>query len=115
MNLLEETIEILNDNGKTIEDIEWIGTSKHFVDKEKALKLFDCYYNNGYGAQKVATNLLVVGKDWWLERREYDGSEWWEFNKMLEKPKEELEIISVIGGMWDTLEELQEKLKEEGK
>ena len=36
-------------------------------------------------------------------------------NKMLEKPKEELEIISVIGGMWDTLEELQEKLKEEGK
>jgi hypothetical protein len=30
---------------------------------------------------------MVIGSDWWLERHEYDGSEWWEF-KSLPKPRE---------------------------
>lgn len=106
INLLDETKEILNDNGKSLEDIEWIGTTKHYVNKEKALELFDVNYHNGYGAQLVADNLLVVGKDWWLERHEYDGSEWWEMKKMPKKPDEELQINYVIGRMWDTLEEI---------
>lgn len=25
---------------------------------------------------------MVVGDDWWLERHEYDGSEWWEFKRL---------------------------------
>jgi hypothetical protein len=31
--------------------------------------------------------IIVVGKDWWLERHEYDGSEWWEFKTMPDKNK----------------------------
>ena len=106
MNLLEETKAILENNDKSLKDIEWIGTSKHYVNKEKALELFDKEYDSGYGAQEVATNLKVVGKDWWLERHEYDGSEWWEMKKMPIKPDEELQINCVIGGMWETLEEI---------
>lgn len=108
MNLLKETKEILEDNGKTIEDIEWIGTGKHYIDKTKALELFNKEYDNGYGAQEVPENLLVVGKNWWLERHEYDGSEWWELKKMPQKPDNELKVKKIIGGMWDTLEELNE-------
>lgn len=82
MNLLKETKEILKDNKKNIDDIVWVGTNKHFIDKETFIKLANTDYNNGYGSPKVATNLLIVGDNWWLERHEYDGAEWWEFKKI---------------------------------
>jgi hypothetical protein len=52
MNLLKETKEILKDNNKKIEDIEWIGTTLHYINKEKALELFDNNYDDGYGGQE---------------------------------------------------------------
>jgi len=39
-------------------------------------------YYNSYGASCVALDLVVVGDDWWLERYEYDGKEWWEFKTL---------------------------------
>jgi len=44
-------------------------------------------YDSGYGATKVAKDLVIVGEDWWLERCEYNGSEWWEFKTLPVKPK----------------------------
>ena len=41
---------------------------------------------NGFGGAEVNENLFVVGADWWLERHEYDGSEWWEFKTLPTKP-----------------------------
>lgn len=38
-------------------------------------------YDSGYGCECVDRELKVVGDDWWLERHEYDGSEWWEFKQ----------------------------------
>lgn len=29
----------------------------------------DVEYNASYGSQNIAPDLLVVGEDWWLERR----------------------------------------------
>ena len=37
-------------------------------------------------------DLLIVGKDFWLERVEYDGSEWWEFKTMPREPEETREL-----------------------
>ena len=37
-------------------------------------------------------DLIVVGKDFWIERHEYDGSELWEFKRMPEEPKETREL-----------------------
>ena len=33
-------------------------------------------------------SLVVVGKDFWLERNNYDGSEWWEFKQVPVEPFE---------------------------
>lgn len=110
-------MEILKDNGKTIEDIVWVGSKRHFVDKETFIKLANIDYDDDYGSSQVATNLLVVGKNWWLERGEYDGSEWWEFKKMPLKPKKELDLKALtinqaeklnfdISCGWETLESI---------
>lgn len=91
-NLKQETLEILAKNGKTAEDVLWIGLSLfdevNYVElpKEKFWRCADRVYDNGYGGQEVDFSLVVVGKDWWLERAEYDGSEWWEYKTMPEKP-----------------------------
>ena len=47
-------------------------------DYAEFLRALDFEYNNGYGGQEL------FGKVWlqnnaWLERHEYDGSEWWEY------------------------------------
>ena len=39
-------------------------------------------YDSGFGAQEIASDLMIIGEDWWLERFEYDGSEHWEFKQL---------------------------------
>ena len=39
-------------------------------------------YDNGFGGAEVHGDLKIVGNDWWMERGEYDGSEWWEFKTL---------------------------------
>jgi len=43
-----------------------------------------------------------VGDDWWLERHEYDGSEWWVFQKLPIKPQNKIEPNKVTGICKDT-------------
>ena len=46
-------------------------------------------YDSGFGSPQVAEDLIIMGSDFWLERHEYDGSEWWEYkNKELFEPTE---------------------------
>ena len=82
-NLLEETTKILARHGKSLADIIWVGCKEFSIPVESFLALSNKKYNDGYGKQEVAIDLLVVGNDWWLERHGYDGSEWWEYK---EKP-----------------------------
>jgi hypothetical protein len=80
-NFLAETKEILSEYGKTEQEVWWVGSKDgslsidwpHFVTQA------DFEYDSGYGLQEIASDLVVVGADWWMERREYNGSEWWEF------------------------------------
>lgn len=85
-NLLEETLEVLKEYGKSMEDVKWIGTNEYTIPVEHFIKIADREYNGGYGIEEVDTGLIVVGEDWWLARAEYDGAEWWEFRKMPIKP-----------------------------
>ena len=80
-NLKEETLQALKDCGKTIEDVLWIGDGKVRFPINAFLKAADRLYDNGYGGQEVDANLVIVGDNWWLERAEYDGSEWWDFKR----------------------------------
>ena len=109
MNLLEETVQILKENNKTLDDILWIGTKDFTVDKKLALKIFGrTNYDSGFGAQEVAYDLLVVGAGWWLEREEYDGSEWWSYKELPTVPIKEVNIKRVASGMCDDLTTINE-------
>lgn len=113
MNLLQETKNILKTHGKTIDDIKWVGCEAFTIPITLFLKLADKEYNSSYGSAKVAQDLLVVGDGWWLDRGEYDGSEWWDYNECMIKPKQEIDVKHVVGDefMWETLAEMN-KIKE---
>lgn len=101
INLYLETIRILAIHGLGEKDILWIGNEKERLDfPNKSLKeFFDFYYYNGYGGININDELYVVGKNWWLERHEYDGSEWWEFKTMLKKPDKIGDPDKIIGAV----------------
>ena len=107
MNLLEETIKTLEENNKKPKDVLWCGSEEFGYFKWKEFKeLSDFEYDNGFGHQEVAGDLIIVGNDWWLERQEYDGSEWWEYKTFPEKPKNKIipKVISnsqLSGYTWD--------------
>ena len=103
-NLLNETIEVLKTNGKQETDVLWVGRNYYSWTENKnvaykstwddfCLKA-NFYYDNGYGGNEIPMDLIVVGKDFWLERQDYDGYEWWEFKTLPTEPEEtrELEI-----------------------
>lgn len=100
INFLEETIECLKENGKSESDVVWVGRGHDtlYVEKYKSTwedfkSKADFQYDNGYGGNEIPMDLIIVGKDFWLERHEYDGSEWWEFKTMPTEPKETKELI----------------------
>jgi hypothetical protein len=49
------------------------------------LKQLDFNYDDDYGSQKLFGTVWLSDKSW-LSRGEYDGSEWWEYNKLPEIP-----------------------------
>jgi len=86
MNLLQETKNIIKFFGKFQKDVEWVGTQHVFMSWGSFKKWADVDYDNSFGGEVINPDLLVVGEDWWLERHEYDGSEWWEYKEKPEKP-----------------------------
>jgi hypothetical protein len=120
-NLLEETLKVLHENGKSEEDVMWCGSEEFgWFTWEDFKELANLEYDEGFGAQEVARDLVIVGKDFWLERHEYDGLEWWEFKQLPErlltyrKPvaltvKQSNEKLgnNLVG--WETLERLNTK------
>lgn len=91
MNFLKETIEELERNGKSKSDIKWIGTKEKKICLENFFNDIDFDYDDGYGGNEIPLSLYIVGEDWWLERREYDGAEWWDFKTIHKEPKVECE------------------------
>lgn len=90
MNLLKETIECIKESGHTVNQIVFIGSEKsgHSCTWEEFEILANKEYDNGYGRQKVAKDLIIVfsdGQKMW--RGEYDGSEWWEFSTPFKMPE----------------------------
>lgn len=81
-NLLEETKRVLADHNKSMEDVIAIQGEKFGISIETFIKLANKNYDSGFGIMEVAEDLKVIGDGWWLERHEYDGSEWWEFKEL---------------------------------
>ena len=48
----------------------------------------------------MAEDLVVVGDNWWIERRDYDGSEWWEYKEKPKQISKIKEVSNIADGMW---------------
>jgi hypothetical protein len=80
INLLKETLSAIERSGHTVKDIAFIGsqTGDYACTWAEFEKLADKEYDNGYGGQEVACDLIILftdGTEMW--RHEYDGSERW--------------------------------------
>ena len=95
-NLLDETKRILQKTGHNLSDIVWVGCEDYRIEIAQFIALADVVYDDGYGGAEVAIDLLVVGTDWWLERHEYDGSEWWEYKTLPQRPQEVKRVKRVV-------------------
>ena len=106
-NLLKETIEALKENGKTPKDVQWVGSKdgKYAISWEEFEKIADIEYDAGYGAPEIATDLVVVGDGWWLERWECEDAEGWAF-KTLPQKQPDAKKFSRVKGCYETIAEL---------
>ena len=82
-NLLVETLESIKVSGRGAADVAWVGSrdGKYAISWGNFSIIAEATnYDNGYGGHEIALDLVVVFRDGsWLERGEYDGSEWWAF------------------------------------
>ena len=92
VKLLRETKQALESHGLSPEDVLWVGRPELNLkcDWASFAEQANFFYDNSYGCAEIPMDLVVVGKDWWLERYEYDGAEWWEFKRPPQEPKGEL-------------------------
>lgn len=106
-NFGEETIDALVQHGYDIDNIDWIG-NRDF--KIPIHEFFDVArktnYYAGYGNVAIPMDLIIALKDGnWFERGEYDGSEWWRFVQIPQKPilKNHLKVkdFTEINYIWD--------------
>lgn len=118
MNLWAETERDLLRLGKTWDDVVAVVGNHFRISKEQFKELaLNTDYDNSWGAPEVATDLKIVGSDFWLERHEYDGSEWWEYKTMpnINLPLKSVKRLSVVGTDdcgWQSLNELNGEIDE---
>ena len=81
-NLYEETLRIINKFDHTTNNVSWVGTTdgEYAISWEEYRQISDITYNSNFGGTNIPRDLVVVFSDKnWLERREYDGAEWWKY------------------------------------
>lgn len=80
-NFKTETAAAIKSAVKTTADVHFVGSldGSYSCTWEEFDALSGFTYDSGYGGNEVAGDLAIVFTDGsWLERGEYDGSEWWE-------------------------------------
>lgn len=89
----------------------WIGSKdgKYAMSWNEFAAIADITYDAGYGGQEIASDLVVVGNNWWLERYEYDGSECWEFKTppLIQVHPKKFTILK--GSSWEELHYLNKE------
>ena len=82
INFIQETLNIMELNGKQKDDIKHIGSKDCYIEIDDFFRVFDVDYDNSFGSPHMPTDMVIIFNDGsWLERHEYDGSEWWEFKQ----------------------------------
>lgn len=104
-NFGEETTDILVRYDYTVDDIDWIGNRAFEIPIHE---FFDVArhtnYYAGYGSAAMPLDIIIVMKNGnWLERSEYDGSEWWRLVQVPQKPilKNHLKVKDFTKAQYD--------------
>lgn len=113
-NLLQETLEVLRIKNYSEDKILWVGSidSKFAITWAKFKEIANQIYDSDYGDVKVATDLMIFGKNFRLYRNEDTGKEWWESpyintqTKFPLLPKNFTSFEVIIGNRYPTLTEL---------
>lgn len=103
-NLLLETIEDIASSKHTQSQIIFIGSqqSGYSCTWDEFSALANREYDVGYGSRKVAHDLIIVFEDGGqLQRREYDGSEWWGYQAPFVAPEVRKPIQNLFTGYED--------------
>ena len=115
-NFKKETLEKIEESHHKIEDVMFVGSAdgKYRMNIDKFLEKSNFEYEESYGSSKIAVDLIVYFKDnSFLSRGEYDGSEWWEYNRLVDyKENDNYETFDILGGSkysWDTVKEMNEE------
>ena len=95
-NLLKETTIALKEQGKTWDDVLWVGSKDLEISVSNFKAMANKKYNDGYGAPLVPMDLVIVGDSWWLERQEYDGAEFWQFKEQPKRPRKRGSVKTLI-------------------
>ena len=122
-NLLKETERILEANGKTPQDIEFIGSKRtgHSCTWGEFAVMATAEYHSGYGAQQVASDLEIVFSDGsFMNRWEYDGSEGWEYHNTFVYPEQFFPIKALFASDagrvgWTTLEDIADEMEKDNE
>lgn len=99
-NLLKETVEKLKSKGLSPKNVLFVANDKAYMTWDEFASMSNFEYDAGYGGSNIDLSLYIVGDNWWLERAEYDGSEWWAFKTLPTRP-EKHEVFDPREGMWD--------------
>lgn len=107
-NLLEETTQELSSQQKAPDDVIWVGSrnGEYAMSWEEFAGIANVEYDDGFGSQKISSDLVVVGDNWWLERYEYDGSESWNFKTTPLKENNKPFSTVCNGDPWASIEEM---------
>lgn len=62
-NFKEETLEFMEQIGKSVDSILFIGSAEFKIPEENFWEIADFGYESGFGAQEIAKDLVVVFKD----------------------------------------------------
>jgi len=121
MNFRDETLWAIEESEHKEQDVLFVGSrdGRYRISIEKFKELANFEYNDGFGGQEIASDLIVYFKDkTYLYRREYDGSEWWEYLRPLnysenDEYKSFSRLKAEIG--WETVAEINEGKQGEGE
>ena len=108
INLFHETLNIMSEYGKSPENVEWVGSEDGdlIMSWMEFTKVANFEYDNASGGMTVAADIVVVGKDWWLERHDSLGAEWWEFKTLPKCTRPTHSITIVAGESYSTLKKM---------
>lgn len=111
MNFFVETERALREAGKTSGEVLWVGSldGLYAMSWEEFARLTDFEYFRFGGRDVVATDLVIVGHDWWMERATVEGLYLWELRRYPRRRGHGLpfrELLGIRGTAATTLRKL---------